>query len=388
MASRIYLDNSAAAKPSETVLSTWRNHLGDFWAAPHMPHAMGQEMLMPLRDALKKVYRLAGAEESDDLVITSSGAEAVNHVFASAHQDITRRIGRNHFVIGATDEAPATMAVERLVGFGCLSGCAAADATGSVSAKAVAEVLTPRTVMVSLSWANGLTGVINPIEEIVSLCHEHGVVVHVEATHVLGKMPVDVKRLGADFVSFNASQFHGPAGVGGLFMRPSRTLSPFIVGGIDQGGLRAGALNIPLVLALGEGAREACECIDFVCTETARLRRRFEEGVLERCPEARVLFKEASRVPHVCAIAFPGISNEALLFALNRRGLLASMGGGGFQPLGENLTVCGVEPLTAHCALSFSLARTTTEEEIEQAIEWIAEEVFRLRKASLALYRT
>jgi cysteine desulfurase len=296
-------------------------------------------------------------------------------------------MGKNQFITAATDEAPAIMSIGRLEQFSCLGKMAPVNPQGQVTAHAIAETLTPRTALVSLSWANGLTGVINPIEEIAALCNDRGVRLHLDATHTLGKLFFQSGDIPGHFISFNGDNLHAPKGTGGLFIKGDLKCSPFIVGGVEQAGHRAGSFNIAGLAALGEAAREALDARDLVCTEVARLRSHFEAGVLEAVPDSMVFFQDVERVPNSKAIAFPGISNEALLYTLNRGGVYGSIGGGSYQQIGLLLMASGIEECVAHSSVSFSLSRETTEEQIDQAIDIIAEAVQRLRKVSQQLVK-
>lgn len=382
MTALIYLDNSTTTKPSERAISAMMPYWTTYWGIPSAPHQKGQELYPSLTTCFKSLYTFIGAHEDDQLVLTSSGAEAVNHVISAIYRDITVSTGKNHFLTSITDEAPAIMAIGRLESFGCVGKTVEANSQGVLTVKALAESLSPRTALVSLSWANGLTGVIQPVSEIAALCQERGVRLHLDATHVLGKLYYDLEEIGADYITFNGDQLHAPKGTGILYVRRGLTCSPFIFGSADQGGMRAGGLNMPALAGLTQAAQEALDSRDLLCTEVARLRNQFERGILKGFPQAQVCFKEQERLPHCTTLIFPGIANEALLFALNRRGICASIGGGNFQQLGLLLTACGIEENVAHSAISFGLSRYTTEEEIDRAIALIIETAHHLSRLS------
>lgn len=381
----IYLDNSTTTRPSEQVLAKMMLFFTEMWGSPSAPHQKGQELFSAIQDSMKAIYALLGANEKDDLVFTSSGAEAVNQVFFSAYDDIMRTTGKNQFIVSITDEAPAIMSLSRLERFGAVPKTVNVNAQGKIDVETLAESITPRTALVSLSWANGLTGVINPVAEIGTLCQERGIAYHLDATHVLGKLFWELPDIGADFISFNGDNFHAPKGTGGLWIKEGRKCSPFIVGGFEQGGHRAGTLNVPALVGLGKAALEAIDARDLLSIETARLRNKLEEGVKSVFPEAEIFFQNQERLPNCTVIAFPGIANEALLYALNRKGVYASIGGGTFQQIGLVLMASNVEETLAHSAISFSLSRETTENEIQRAVEIIGECAHRLRKISSKL---
>lgn len=382
MALGIYLDNSMTTCPSEKAVCKMLPFLTDMWGSPSSPHQKGQEIFPAIEESLRSIYALLGANDGDGFVFTSSGAEAVNHAIFSTYYDITRSTGKNQFITSFLEEAPMLMSVSRLEQMGCVGKMVHPDKKGMITAQAIIEAMTPRTAMVSLSWANGLTGVINPIADIAAVCEERGVRLHIDATHVLGKLFFNLEDIGADFISFNGDNLHAPKGTGGLYIKSGITCSPFIVGGLEQAGHRAGSFNIPGLMALGCAAKEAMETRDFLCTEVARLRDKLEEGILAEVSDTVVFYRDQERLPHCTTIAFPGIINEALLFALNRKNVFASIGGGSFQQIGLILSAAGISESLAKTSIGFSLSRTTTEDEIDRAIMIIAEAVKRLRKAS------
>ena len=385
MAHGIYLDNSMTTRPSDHTISKMLPFFNERWGHPSSPHQMGQEIYPALAESFKAIYAMLGASERDDFVFTSSGAEAINHVIFAAYHDITRTTGKNHFITAATEEAPALMAIGRLEHLSCVGKMVAVNAQGQVTAEAIAETLTPRTALISLSWANGLTGVVNPVADIAKICHERGIALHLDATHILGKLFYEMDEVGATFITFNGDHLHAPKGTGGLWIKAGTKCSPFILGGIEQGGHRAGSFNIPGLIGLGHASTELIDSRNLLCTEVARLRDKLEEGIIEGFPEAVVFFKDAERLPNVSCMGFSGIANEALLYALNRKGVYACIGGGSFQQVGLVVAAAGISETLAHSAISFSLSRETTEEAIDHAIEIVVESSKKLRKMSKAI---
>jgi cysteine desulfurase len=386
MTSLIYLDNSSTARPSEKAVSAMMPYWTMHWGIPTTPHQKGQELYPSLAEFYKALYAFIGAKEGDQVILTSGSAEAVNHVISSVYRDVTLSTGKNQFLTSKIDEASAIMAISHLEPFGCVGKTIEVNSQGIVTLQAVADCLSPRTALVSLSWANGLTGVVQPIAEIAQLCRERGVRLHVEATHVMGKLFYELEEISPDYLTFNADQLHGPKGTGILYIKQGIRCSPFLFGSADQGGMRAGGLNMPGLAGLAAAAQEALDSRDLLCTETARLRNQLEQGILKGFPQAKICFKEQERLPHCTTLLFPGIANESLLFMLNRRGVCASIGGGNFQQLGLMLSFSGIEENLAHSAVSFSLSRYTTEEEIDRAIAIIVESAQMLARLSEMIF--
>jgi cysteine desulfurase len=335
-----------------------------------------------MADSYRAIYQLLGAKEHDDFIFTASGAEAVSQAILSTYMQVTVPTLKNHYISSHIDEAPALMSIARLEQLGCKGTLVSPNKQGQITAEIIGEEISPRTALVSLSWANGLTGVIHPIADIAKLCQQRSIALHVDATHVLGKLFFDLDDIGAQFISFNGDHLHAPKGSGGLWVRSGAGCASLIAGGMEQGGLRGGNLNVAALAALGHAATEALECRDLVCTEVARLRDNLETGIAAAFPEAVPLYRNQERLPHCTAIAFPGISNEALLYALNRKGVYGCIGGGSFQQISLLLTASGIDLELAQSAVSFSLSRETTEDEIDRAIEIIAGAAKSLRRLS------
>lgn len=364
-----YLDNSSTTRPSNEAISKMMGFYTDKWGVLTQPHKFGAELTSPYSSALKAVYQLLGASEKDAVVMTSSGAEAINQAILSTYQDVALNEGKNHFITIAAEDAPALMSLSRLQAFGAAVTFLKPGKNGTINTKDFIEAITPRTALVCLSWANGMTGVIQPIAEIAEICSLRGIRLLVDGSNVLGKLFFSLKELKIDLFSFNGDNLHAPKGTGGLYIKNGIKMSPFITGGIEQGGLRAGALNVPAVIALGEASRQSLEARDYMCTEIARLKMELEMGIKKRFSFCRILFEEEEKVPGVMTVAFPGIFNESLLFLLNQKNVYASIGGGSHQLLSYYLKICGFPAEIADSAISFSLSRETKEEEIEWALD-------------------
>ena len=265
----IYLDNSTTTRPSEKAISSMMPYWTTYWGSTSAPHQKGQELFPALTAHFKTLYECIGASEEDQLILTSSGAEAINHVVASVYRDVTIPSGRNQFLMGAWDEAASMMAINHLEPMGCVSKMIPVNGQGMITAESIIDRLSPRTALISISWGNGLTGVIQPLEEIAALCKERGVRLHLDATHIFGKFYYDLKETGADYLTLNGEQCHGPKGSGLLYIKKGMICSPFIFGSADQAGMRAGGLNMPSLAGLACAIKKLLEYRNFLCTETA-----------------------------------------------------------------------------------------------------------------------
>ncbi len=380
--SLIYLDNSTTSKPSETVINRMTVFYTERWGAPSAPHQKGKELSSQIEESYKRIYELFGAKESDQFVLTSSGAEAINQVFHTAYREITLPTGKNQYLTSFVDEAPSLMASERLEPLGCVSKLVPVDSNGIITPSALTGILSPRTALLSISWGNGLSGIIQPLKEIIDLCQLRGVKLHLDITHAIGKLDFKFEESGVDYITFNGDQIHAPRGVGGLFIRNGIKASSLIAGGLEQGGLRAGHLNVAGLIALAQASREAIEQQDYLCTEIARLRDKLEKGIKAEISDTIIPFENSERLPNISMMIFPGVHQEALLYLLNKKGVCACMGGGSFQQLALILEACSITHSLTHSGLSFALSRYTQENEIDRAIPIIVESVRVLRSLS------
>jgi len=320
------------------------------------------------------IYDLVGASFEDTFVFTSSAAEAVNQVLWSAFLEVARKTGKCHFITSNIEDAPTLQMLKRLEDLGCFVKFSSMNTQGQIDVQQLKDLITPRTALLSVTVAHGLTGVIQPVEEIASLAKEKGVLLHLDASYALGKY--DLSYLKPDYITFSGERLHAGVGSGGLFIKKGAPLSPLILGGVEQGGLRGGSLDLPSFLALSAAASQISLNFDAMSLEMARLRDLFETEIQFQIPGAQVLFKEMLRLPNTSAILFPGSHYEALLYLLERKGVFATAGGTYFQHLHKILSTVGIE---GERALSFSLDRMTTQEEIIQAVSIISKEVRTLR---------
>lgn len=373
----IYLDNSQTTAPSKTAMAKMMPFLSERWGLFSQPHFKGQELAAPILEAYQQLYQLFNAKDEDEVIFVASGAEAVNQVIQGAYFDLTLPSGKNHYIVGKIDEAPALMATHRLEQAGCVATMILP------TLQALIEALTPRTALVSLSWGNGLTSQIQPVKEMGKILRERGVKFHLEASHVIGKLWFDPYAIGADYISFGGDLIHGPKSSGALWVRAKEKVPKFILGGLEQDGYRAGPLDTANLVALGAAAKEAVDGLDYLATEVARLRAKLERELLKAIPEVKILFRDQERLPHISCIVFPGCASEALLYLMQQNECLATMGGGSLQQIGYVLSALHLPEKEAASALSFSLSRETSDDEVERAVRIIKEVYDKLRKARI-----
>ena len=359
----IYLDNSTLAKPSSHLINQMQPFLKRHWHSLTAPYLKGKEPFATIKRVLGEIRAFVGAHKRDSFIFAASGGEATAQVYMSAYIDHLAESGKNHILTTAVEEAPIFLSGQRLEKLGCVLKRAPLNENGQLTRDNLEASLSPRTGLVSLSWANALTGVIHPIWELAELCHEKGILFHVDASLILGKLYFKLEDIPIDYLTFDGTLFHGPKGSGGVFVNRSIDFNPLI-----PEGMEGTSLNIASLVGLGIAFEEMEASFEHLCMETARLRNTFESGIQSALPEAKILFSSAERLPHVSAIVFPGVSSELLAFHLREGGVFASFGGGRTQKFEHLLTPSAIDPLDAKSALSFSLSRDTTEEEVRRAI--------------------
>ena len=299
----VYLDNHTETSPCALALEQFR---------------LAFEQGVDLQAAQDKIFDLTGADEDASLAFVSSGAEAIATVHWSVFLDICRKEGKCHFVTASSEDAPMLQSLKRLEELGCFVKLVPFDSEGKLDLQELRKLLGPRTALLSISWAQALSGVIHPIEEIAALAQEKGVLLHVDATYSLGKISCAFSQLPIDYLSFAGDRIHSVPSSGAVIAKKNRPLVPFVPGrSIDKAALAA----------LGAAAAQANLSLDLMSLETARLRDEFEEGLTNTVPNVQFLYRDSVRLPNVSAAIFPHIHNEMLLFALQRRGLKASIGG-------------------------------------------------------------
>lgn len=379
-----YLDNNATTMIDPKVLELMQPYFTQKYGNPSSLHKFGTETHPAISEAIDKLYAGINARDEDDVIVTSCSTESNNWVLKGVYFDEILGKGKNHIITTEVEHPAVRSTCAFLESLGVEVTYLPVNEDIRVTADQVREAITDKTALVSVMWANNETGVIFPIEEIGEVCKEKGVLFHTDAVQAIGKIPVDVIKANVDFLSFSAHKFHGPKGVGGLYIRKGVKLTPLFHGGEHMGGRRSGTLNVPYIVGMGEAMALAQKGLIYEDTEVRRLRDKLEDAILQN-EEILVVGKKELKVPNTILTSVRGIEGEAMLWDLNKAGIAASTGSAcASEDLEANpvMAAIGADKELAHTAIRFSLSRFNTEAEIDYVIEVFNKSIKRLREIS------
>ncbi|MBZ7942634.1 NifS family cysteine desulfurase [Campylobacter molothri] len=381
---KVYLDNNATTMIDPNAYELMLPFFKEIYGNPNSLHQWGSTTHPALKEALDKLYIGLGANDLDDIVITSCATESINWVLKGVYFDYILNKERNEVIISSVEHPAVTAAAYFLKSLGVKVIELPVNEEGVSTVEDLRKVISDKTALVSVMWANNETGMIFDIKAMAELSHEFGALFHTDATQAVGKIKVNLRDVGVDFASFSAHKFHGPKGVGGLFIKKGLKLTPLLHGGEHMGGRRSGTLNVPYIVAMGEALRIANAMLDFEDSHIRRLRDKLEDKILA-LPDTTVVGRREHRVPNTILASIKGVEGEAMLWDLNKNGIAASTGSAcASEALESNpiMEAIGAEHDLAHTALRLSLSRFNTEEEIDYAAEQIKNATQRLRKIS------
>ena len=377
----VYFDNNATTRVADEVFEAMRPYFCDLYGNPSSMHSFGGQIAGQIRKAREKVAALLGCEESE-VIFTGGGTESDNTAILGT---LASRPNQ-HKVITSRVEHPAVLAVCRdLENRGYQVVELGVDREGHLDLGELQSRLDEDTVLVTIMAANNETGVIFPTEQIAEMVTSRGIVFHTDAVQAVGKIPLNLSASRIDLLSLSGHKLHAPKGVGVLVVRKGTRLTPFMLGGHQEGGRRAGTENVPGIIGLGKACELAGRFMDEENGRVRRLRDRLEEALLKRCPGAMLNGDQKMRLPNTTNVSFEYVEGEAILLMLNRFGICASSGSactsGSLEP-SHVLRAMGVPFTAAHGSIRFSLSRYTTESEIDLVIEKLPPIIERLRELS------
>ncbi|EAH8543196.1 NifS family cysteine desulfurase [Campylobacter coli] len=381
---KVYLDNNATTMLDPNAYEIMLPFLKDMYGNPNSLHQWGSATHPALREAMDKLYAGLGANDLDDIVITSCATESINWVLKGIYFDHILDKERNEVIISSVEHPAVAAAAQFLKSLGVKLIELPVNEEGISTPQDLQNVISDKTALVSVMWANNETGMIFDIQKMADIAHEFGALFHTDATQAVGKIKVNLNQVGVDFASFSAHKFHGPKGVGGLFIKKGLKLTPLLHGGEHMGGRRSGTLNVPYIVAMAEALRIANTMLDFEDSHIRRLRDKLEDSILT-LPDTSVVGKRENRVPNTILASIKGVEGEAMLWDLNKNGIAASTGSAcASEALESNpiMEAIGAENDLAHTALRLSLSRFNTEDEIDYAAKQIKAAAERLRAIS------
>jgi len=382
---RVYLDNNATTKIDPLVKVKMQPFFEELYGNPNSLHQFGIEVRPYLNQAMGEMYDALNAPDEDDILITSCATESNNTVLKGVFfKHIMNNPEKNHIVASAVEHPAVLETLHFLAEYGVEVTFVDVDEDGGISAEAIKNAVTDKTVLISMMWANNETGMIFPVEEISAFAKEKGILFHTDAVQAIGKLPVDLKKVDVDYLTFSAHKFHGPKGIGGLYVKKGRQLPNLLHGGEQMGGKRAGTLNVAYIVGMGLAMKQAVNHVEKMNTDVRRLRDKLEDA-LAKIPDTIVVGPRDQRTPNTVLISLRGIEGEAMLWDLNRAGIAASTGSAcASESLEANpiMSAIGEDPELAHTAIRLSLSRYTTEEEIDYTITAFTKAAERLRSIS------
>ena len=379
----IYLDNAATTKMKDSVLNAMLPYFTEnFGNASSTYTTPGQSARKALNESRKKIAEAIGAQENE-IFFTSGGSEADNWAIKGVM--LRNRKKGNHIITTKVEHHAVLHTCEFLEKQGFEVTYLPVNEYGEVSVEDVKNAITEKTVLVSIMYANNEIGTINPISEIGQLCKEKGVLFHTDAVQAAGAVPINVKEQNIDLLSMSAHKFHGPKGVGVLYVRKGVSVENLLHGGAQESGKRATTENVPGIVGMAQALCEACANMEEKTKKIVKLRDKLIKGVLETIPYTRLNGHPERRLPNNTSFCFRYIEGESLLLSLDIGGFVVSSGSactsGSLDP-SHVLLAIGLEHEIAHGSMRATLSEFTTEEEIDKFLAALGPIVKRLRDMS------
>jgi len=379
----IYLDHAATTPVDpqvvEAMLPYWTEHYGN----PSAVHSLGRAALQALSHAREVIAGILHAYP-DEIVFTGSGSEADNLALRGVF--LARRTQGNHIVTSAIEHHAVSHTCQQLAEYyGAEVTYVGVDRYGRVDPAEVERAITPRTILVSIMYANNEVGTIEPITEIAHIAHTHGIPIHTDAVQAGGQLSLDVQALGVDLLSLSAHKFYGPKGIGLLYVRQKTPLLPSLTGGGQEGGRRAGTENVAFAVGMATALSLAYADREVRNARLIALRDRLIHGILSSVPGAELTGHPTARLPNSASFVIPGVTSDALLMHLDVLGICASAGSactaGRLEP-SHVLTAMGYPDELALGALRLTLGHGTTEDDVDAVVAALPHVVSSLRRLS------
>ncbi len=377
----IYVDNNATTQVAPEVLEEMLPYLKENYGNPSSMHTFGGKVGRKIREARADVAELLSVTP-EEIIFTSCGTESDSTAIRAA---ILSNPDKKHIVTTRVEHPAIKNLFEHLSKNGYRVTFVPVDRKGRLDLNYLYETLGDDTAVVSVMWANNESGVIFPIEEISQVVNEKGIVFHTDAVQVVGKIPIDLKNVPVDMFSLSGHKFHGPKGVGALYIRKGTKFSPFLIGGHQESGRRGGTENVASIIGLGKASQLVSAHLEKEYNRVKQLRDKLENELLNRVPNTMINGDRENRLPNTTSIAFEYVEGESILLMMDEFGICASSGSactsGSLEP-SHVLRAMGVPFTAAHGSIRFSLSIYNTEEEIDFIIEKLPPIIERLREMS------
>jgi cysteine desulfurase len=380
----LYLDNNATTQVHPEALEALWPWMREGYGNPSSTHCMGQPAARAIAQARAAVAKLVGAKSPREVVFTSGGTESIN---SALHSALRAAPARRRIVTTQVEHSAALNPCRRLAESGYAVHFAPVDRDGRLDVAALCAAIDGDTALVTLLWGNNETGVVIPeadLQRVSERCREVGAHFHLDAVQVAGKVPIDVQRVPVDWLSLSAHKFHGPKGVGAIYVRSGAPYAAHVEGGTQEEGRRGGTLNTPGIVGLGAAARLALAYVQDPAAlgKTQALRDRLERGLLAAVPETRVNGGGATRVGNTSNLSFAGVRGDAVLLLLSELGVCVSTGSAcstGKKAPSHVLLAMGLPTELAGGSIRLSLSRFSSDREVDEALERIPAAIQQLR---------
>ena len=379
---RIYADNAATTKISQTAMKAMISAMENSYGNPSSIHQIGMAANDALQTAREQIARCLGCMPKE-IFFTSGGTESDNQAIVSAAM-LGAKQNKRHIISTAFEHHAVLHTLRRLKEQGFEIQLLDVGAEGNITAAQVEEAIRPDTCLVTVMFANNEIGSVLPIAEIGEVCRAHGVLFHTDAVQAAGHIPVNVKKQNIDMLSLSAHKFHGPRGIGALYVKRGIELTSLMEGGDQERGKRPGTENLPAIMGMAAALKEECTLMEQNEAKVIAMRDRLIQG-LSQIPYSILNGSREKRLPGNVNFCFEGVSGESLLLLLDSRGICASSGSacasGALDPSHVLLSL-GLAPEIAQGSLRISLDISNTEEEIDYMLEVIPQVVEQLRGMS------
>ena len=380
---QVYADNAATTKMSKVAIDAMLPYFETVYGNPSSLHSLGQEAKEALDEARKTVAQCLGCEPRE-IIFTSGGSEADNQAIISAARYGERK-GKKHIISTAFEHHAVLHTLQKLEKEGFEVTLLDVRRNHNITAQQVKEAIRPDTCLVTTMYANNEIGSVLPIAEIGAICKEAGVPFHTDAVQAVGHLEIDVKAQNIDMLSLSAHKFHGPKGVGALYVRRGFPLVNVIDGGAQERGKRAGTENLAAICGMAAALKDACDHRQENMARVQAMRDRLIRGIEEQISHCDLNGDRVNRLPGNVSFCFEGIEGEALLLMLDAYGVCASSGSactsGSLDPSHVLLAIGRVHDV-AHGSLRLSLSEYNTEEEIDHILQVVPQVVSYLRNMS------